>query len=50
MNTSLKTFISVSVTIIILTTLLMAITLQSLQDRNDQHQRVIETEHQIQPY
>jgi hypothetical protein len=48
MHISITTFMKVALTVLILTTLLIGAVYQSLSDKNDQHQELIQTEHQIQ--
>ncbi|WP_209124349.1 hypothetical protein [Alkalihalobacillus sp. BA299] len=49
MNSSLATFLKVSITMIIISSLLIGIVYQALSNKNSQHEDVLRTEHQIQP-
>jgi hypothetical protein len=49
MNSSLATFLKVSITMIIISSLLLGVVYQALSNKNSQHEDVLRTEHQIQP-
>jgi hypothetical protein len=49
MNTSLATFLKVSITMVIISSLLLGVVYQALSNKNSQHEDVLRTEHQIQP-
>lgn len=48
MNSSLSTFLKVSITMIIISSLLIGVAYQALSNKNDQHENILRTEYQIQ--
>ncbi|WP_169793826.1 hypothetical protein [Sutcliffiella cohnii] len=48
MNTSLSTFLSVAITMIIISVLLIGTVYQSLSNKNIKHEEMLRNEHQVQ--
>lgn len=48
MNTSLSTFMGVAITAIMIISLVIGVTYQSLEKKNDRHEDLMEASHQLQ--